>query len=263
MSALSISSAWEATHQFVRREAALLLPVAFAFIGLPGIVIDLVRPVMVPGQEVQAGGWMLAIIPAWFALIYGSLVLSTLALSGGMSVRDALAHAARRLTSAVGVMLMLGFVVVILMTPVAAFVPGAAAGAPAAVPPGVGLYLMAIAVAAIVASIRFLLFNVALVAEEGGAVASLKRSWAMTRGQFWRLLGCMLIFVLATLVIGVAISVAAGSVLLIIGKALGDPALGHVLIAILSGAINAVLSTYLWVMLAMIYRQLSGVRSGM
>lgn len=262
MPALSISSAWDATHQFVRREAALLLPVSLAFIGLPGVVIDLARPTMVPGQAVEPGGWMLAIVAAWFSLIYGSLVLSTLALSSEMSVRDALAHAARRLTSAIGVMLLVGFIAVIALTPVAAVLPGGAAGAPAAIPLPISLYLMAVSIAFIVASIRFLLFNVVLVGEDAKAIASLKRSWALTRGHFLRLLGCMLVFILATLVIGVALSTAIGSVFLIIGKALGDEALGHLLISILAAAINAVLSTYLWVMLAMIYRQLGGASRG-
>ncbi|MBB2996602.1 glycerophosphoryl diester phosphodiesterase membrane domain-containing protein [Paeniglutamicibacter cryotolerans] len=53
-------------------------------------------------------------------------------------------------------------------------------------------------------SVRLLFAPAAIVAEAVGAFASLKRSWVLTRGSWWRLFGIVL---LCGLVVGVAVSV--------------------------------------------------------
>lgn len=53
-------------------------------------------------------------------------------------------------------------------------------------------------------SVRLLFAPAAIVAESLGALASLKRSWVLTRGSWWRMFGILL---LCSLVVGVAVSV--------------------------------------------------------
>lgn len=94
-------------------------------------------------------------------------------------------------------------------------------------------------VVALFLSTRLLFGSVALVLEEIGPIAALRRSWTLTGPSFWRVLGRML---LITLVTAVATGVIAGAVSILGGlvMVLGNEAVGSALVTFLSGTVSGV-----------------------
>jgi membrane-anchored glycerophosphoryl diester phosphodiesterase (GDPDase) len=89
-----------------------------------------------------------------------------------------------------------------------------------------------------------------------GPITALKRSFAMTRGNFWKLLGFVLLLAIAFLVAGVAISAVVGT---LVTLAFGRPepwSVSLLLIALVGGLIQAAFVTIYSAMLARIAVQL-------
>ncbi|OHT20536.1 MULTISPECIES: hypothetical protein [Edaphosphingomonas] len=257
--ALSITAAWDDARRFVAREAGLLVPVALTLLVVPGALVELAMPARVEGGT-PAGPWVLALPILFLSTLLASLTISRLALGGGVSVGEALGHAARRLPVAIGASLILAFAAMLAFMPVAPLLPGQ--GGPPQMGGGAALllmlYMLALLAAVFFVGIRLLLVNVVIVAEPVGVLPALRRSFALTKGHFPKLAGVMLLFAIGSLLIGGAASLAGGAVLIGLGKLLGLEAIGRLLLALLSGCVSAVLSVYFVTTLTMIYRRLTG-----
>lgn len=96
-----------------------------------------------------------------------------------------------------------------------------------------------------------------VVAEERNPFRALSRSFALTKGHGWAVLGLVLLVAVAGLIVSFAVSAVFGSVALLLA---GDR-LGGLLVAILGALTSAALSTVLVVLFAAIYRRLSGSAS--
>lgn len=258
--ALSLNRAWDDANRFIRREIALLVPIALTLMVLPSAVFELVAPPRATA-EAAPGPWLLALpLFALFTLI-GSLTITRLAFQDGLSVGEALRFALRRLPVAIGATLLLLGAAVLAMMPVAPML-SATPGAAPAVGGGAALFLLlyaaALAAGAFFLFVRLLLVNVVIMAEAVGPVQAMKRSFALTGGHFPRLTALLLLFLAVSLVVGGAASLAGGAVFVGLGGLIGQAEIGGVLLALLSGAVSAAVSVYFVVMLTMIYRQIIG-----
>lgn len=258
--ALSLNQAWDDANRFIRREAALIAPIALTLMVLPSAVFELVAPARATA-ETAPGPWLLALpVFALFTLV-GSLAITRLAFQDGLSVGEALGAALRRLPVAIGASLLLLGAAVLAMMPVAPML-AAAPGAAPAVGGGAALFLLlyaaALAAGAFFLFVRLLLVNVVIMAEAVGPVQAMKRSFALTTGHFPKLTALLVLFLVISLVVGGAVSLAGGAVFLGLGRLIGQEEIGRVLLALLSGAVSAALSVYFVVMLTMIYRQITG-----
>jgi hypothetical protein len=99
---ISLGAVWQETADLMRAEAALVMPVALAAFGLPVVLLQLAIPANLT-PETPAGPWMWALLPYVLASMIGSMTISALALRGGISVREALSLALRRIPVAAGV----------------------------------------------------------------------------------------------------------------------------------------------------------------
>ncbi|TVV75041.1 hypothetical protein [Sphingomonas solaris] len=260
MASISISAAWEEANALARREAGLLAPVALALIVLPTVLMDQLRPVATAGAAatgVDPG--VLANPVSLLATLFASLVISLLALGRGISVGEAFRAAARRLAVAVGASVLLGLGFAMLALPAMPLLVGGEA-AVQKLNPALALllllYCIAVMIALLFMLVRLLLLNTVAAAEPLGVIATVRRSWALTQGMFWRLLGVIAAFFAASVVASVAVVAAGGTVLLGLGRLLGDPDLGRLLLSILAATVNAGFVTWLYLMLACVYRQL-------
>jgi hypothetical protein len=263
VASISISKAWDETNALVRREAALLVPVALALITLPGVLIEQLRPA---GDAIGAAAMlsqraMLANGAGLLATLFASLVLTLLALRPGISVAEAMRGAVPRFPIAVGASLLLGLGLALLVAPVMPLLTGGEA-AVQRLNPALALllliYLCTIMVVLLYGVVRLLLLNTVAAAEPLGVFATVVRSWALTRGIVSRLLGFVALFLALSLIVGFAAVAAGGTVLLGLGRLLGDEALGRLLLDIVASLVNTAFVTWLYLMLAAIYRQLGG-----
>lgn len=256
MTTLSLNDAWNETAAFVKREARLLVPVAFALAVLPMAVVRLLIPVPVPGQLPPAGLW-LALVPLAILLgMIGNIAISHLALRSGRSVGEAIAVGARRVLPLLGAFLLLALALSLLVLVVATIgallVPGIG---PTPTPQAVGALLLVLLVlvgpVALYFAARLLLMTPVAAAEEGGTFALIGRSWALTRPHGLKLVG----FILLVAILLIVVSLAVGAVFGLVSVALGGAA-GAVLLVLVDVVLNTVIAVFLTTMIARIYAQL-------
>jgi hypothetical protein len=261
MSKLSVTTAWNETTAFVRREAQLLFPLAFLLVSIPAAVLQLVTPEARPGEIPEAGVWVLVLPAAMLLSMMGSVAICYLVLRPNSSVGEAMSRALRRLPTIIGALLVLiaGGVLVSL---VAGIVIGALAVAGGGATPQaspLAMFLVALLIVALLLLwVRLLLITPIAAQEEGGPIQLLRRSWRLTAGRFWKLVGLVLLTGLVVGVLSLAISGVLGSLIILL---LGQPDRGTVsgsLILLLGAIVNCVVVVFFTVLLARIYAQLAG-----
>jgi len=258
MSRVSLGAAAEQTKSFMRREAGLVLPVAFATFGIALILVALVTPEpAAAGERVKPGLWSLAIIPLMLLAMVGQLAISHLVLRPGASVREAFGAAMARLPTALGMLLLLFAIfaaaglALILVMGVLAVALGAAAQAAAA------LAALAVILVLLFVGARLLMAWPLIVDRSAGPVATLQAAFALSKGFFWKFLLLTLAFALVYMILTGAVQLGLGSILLIFGKLVGAEGAAAFLTAIVVALLGAALQAAWAVLLAFVYRQLT------
>ena len=252
MTSLSISSAWTETAAFVRRQFGVLFLIAFGLIALPTVFFQALAPQAAPGEVPELGAWALLLLPLMALTALGSLTITVLALREG-DPADAFRTALRRFLVLLGAALLLALGVLVCVFPlvvVAAFVARTETSLTiltAFLFIAVSLFLW----------VRLMLINPVTASEEGGPITVIRRSWRLTAGHFGGLVGLVLMFALAVLVLSIAVTSVAGSLIVLVAGQPEPGNLSSVLILLLTGILNAVLSIYFTVLVARIYNQLA------
>ncbi len=267
MATLSVSAAWNETAAFVARERRLLFPLAFMLTALPAALLDLVMPPPpAPGQLPQAGLWLAAVPLTFIAAMIGNIALSVLSLRPGLSVAEALGRGLRRFPILLAVVLLLmiaGALLLFVAAMVAVLVtPGALDAAKSGVPtPATGtaaLLMLAIVLPALLyVGARLTVLTPLAANEDSGPLAMIGRSWRLTAGYVWRLIGFLVLAGLLVGVLSTAVQSVAGllSALILGSIAPGSP--GALLVILVMLVVNTVIGAYLAVLIARIYAQLA------
>ncbi len=257
---LSIGTAWTEAAAFVRSERRLIAPVVLGLVMVPAVIASMVQPSVAPGVRPPPGGWMIVTLFMIMAMVIGQLAIALLATGWRGSVGSAIGRALKRVPT----LILAGFAVMIpmflLLTLVMALmgVKGGADGQLSKSAAGLAslpLVLLFIATILFVA-VRLLPLVPIVANSDQGPVAALKRSFQMTKGNFWKLLGFTLLLSIAFLVVTVAVSAVTGSLLTL---AFGRPeawSVSLLLMALVGGLIQAAFVTIYTAMLARIAVQL-------
>ncbi len=262
MASLSISQAWNETAAFIKRESGLILPIALLLLAVPSAALQIFMPTPpVPGQTPEAGAWLLLLPVVMIASIVGTVAISYLALRPGTSVGEGLHVGLRRFLPVFLASLLIGLAALIVLTPIGILIMGSAmtSGNPTAAAGGaITLFALIFLIVGIVVWTRLMLMTPVAAAEGVGPIALIRRSWALTRGHFWKLLGLVLLMVVVAIVVIGAISAIVGIFIIMLA---GPPEPGStslILTTIVSSVVSAVFSAIFVILLARIYIQLSG-----
>ena len=260
MRKLSISRAWDETKAILSRDGKLFASVALALITFPTLITGYLNPKGMTDASPPLWASIVTLI-ASLVVFGGQLACIRLALGPSITVGSAIGHGMRRMP-----IYFLAILIVVAGLLLAA-VPFALALSAAGVPM-TGTTLpntppVVIAVILYFALICFIFVRMCMTApaasgEAIGAIAIIRRSWELTAGNFWRLLGFLLLFLVATMLIVLALHSAIG---LVVSLALGpvEPmSASAVVIALIDALINAVVTVLLTVMLARMYVQVAG-----
>lgn len=247
MKSVSIGAAWLEASAFVKRESALLLPVALLFLAIPLILVfQSIPPELREGAaeasraEPQLSGMAaLLILVCSVVMIGGTLALYALSLKPGISVGEALRLALVRMPVSLGATLLMGMAI----------------GVPAAALSTVSLPLgsLLMVAAAFFVSARLLMLNPLIVDRPVGMIAALQLGWRMTRGQVGRLL----VYVIAISLPIMLTETVAQVMLGLIGYALGGAALGTAFSDVGSAVVLALGQMLMIAMTSSLYRQLA------
>ncbi|MDP8994420.1 MAG: glycerophosphoryl diester phosphodiesterase membrane domain-containing protein [Pseudomonadota bacterium] len=267
--ALSLGEAWNETAQFVKREAGLLFPLALLLIALPIAIVGAISPPQPPPGQLPPLGLWTALLPVAFLLgMIGNIAISYLALRPNTSVGEALSRGLKRLLPLVGavLLLMLGF---LLLAVVLATIVAALAGGVGGPQPGPGasaamaiLFVIMLPIMVYLAA-RLLLTTAVAAAEEAGPIGLIRRSWQLTGGHVWTVIGFILLMAIAVLVVMLAVGLVAGSLIVLLAGQPQPGSLSAFLMLLVSAALNTVITVYVTSMVARIYAQLArGSTSG-
>ena len=261
---VSVTAAWNETAAFVKREARLLFPLAFMLIALPVAILQALVPAASEGEMPPPGAWLALIPLVMIATGIGNIAIAYLAVRPNRSVRDAIGRGARRLLPLLGALLLLVLVltaaVFVASTVAALVVPGATQGAATGQPtPALGMAMLIVALLLLPLLLfvagRLMLMTPVAAAEDGGPIAIIRRSWALSAGYFWKLLGALVLMMIAMWVVMLAVEAVFGSLIILLA---GQPRPGNTsafLIILVRAALNTVIAVYFYTMIARIYAQ--------
>jgi hypothetical protein len=243
---------------FLRGHHALLLPIGLAFFALPTLIVSWAMPAPNPQDPTSsppAGGWMLWLIPLFIAYLVGNVAISALALRANLSVREAIRTGVRSLRiGAVVVGLLIAFlvlVVVIVSLIGALLVVGGFETSGA-----VGLMMTLLFMLVLWLLARTLPIWALIADRAVPPVAAIRQSFALTRGETWKILLVTIMFVAVASVLSAAVRFTLGSIFLVIGRMAADQSLSSFLIILLNAVIGGVLTTAWTLFAAMLYRRL-------
>lgn len=258
---MDLNPAFDDSMAFIRREYRLILPVAVGTMGLAVLLLGLVIPPISADGQLPPGLWLWWLIPVGFMTGIGTLALSALRLFPGLSVGEALRCGLRHIIplllvlfanlillifalSALGVALML----TLGSGPEAAVIEAMVFGMP------LTIYLGA----------RLSLASSALVARhpQESSIKAIKRGIAMTKGHSWRIALIMMAGFFVYLFMLFTLTAVFGSMFMLLGKLIGDPAFGETLTRLLITFYVSVFFASFTILLASIYQRLSTRNNG-
>jgi len=258
---LSISRAWDESRDIFRRDGGLIASVALALIVLPQAVLGLFSPQQGVQSEPSAAVQLLTLVVGLVALV-GQLAIIRLAIGPSITVGTAIRHGVRRFPATFGAFLLLVLALVLVTVPVLlifAVALGADLSQMQSRPDGPTAVLVLLLVLFILAiSVRFTLLTSVATAEAIGPVAILKRAWALTRGNYWRLLGFLLLLIVAALVLLIVAALLGGFIARLISPDVEPLSLSALIIALFTAAAQGAFSILGSLMLARIYVQVAG-----
>jgi hypothetical protein len=258
MRKLSLSMAWDETKAIVAHDGRLLTSVALALIALPTAISTLLTP---GGMNASTGVWIdVILIIASLVALAGQLALIRLAIGPSITVGGAIAHGMRRMPLYFLAVLLIVVVLVLAAIPFAIVL--AAMGvdleqAPKQIAGPVLLAALLYLALLLFAAVRMIMAAPAASAEHIGPIRIITRSWALTSGNSWRLLGFILIFFIGAIILLMAIQ---SVVVLLVSIVLGpvDPMSASALVvALVQAIVNAAISALFAVMIARLYVQLA------
>jgi hypothetical protein len=260
MAGLSISKAWDDTKRIVAHDGRLIASVALALVALPTAVTSLIDPKGAAG--VSGPRWMLVVmLVASLAALAGQLALVRLALGPSITVGSAIAHGLKRMP----IYLLSAILIVVVLMALA--IPFGLALAALGVPvdaktmpmtPGVTFVLLLFIALVVFIAVRMLMTAPVASAEDIGPVAIIQRSWSLTAGHWWRLLGFLLSFFIGAVVALLAVSAVSGAVAALLFGPIEPMSASALLVALVEALANAAITGLFAVMLARIYAQLAG-----
>jgi hypothetical protein len=252
MAKLSVSRAWDETKAVLKSDGRLIAAVALAMIVLPGTVNDMAMPPAPPGEIPEPGAWLIVALVTILVGIVGQLAIIRLASGSRMTVGEAIRHGARRALAYIGATLIwvgpFAVAMVLLVPKVTPAQPNAGAAAAFLLLVGLMLFLF----------VRLLMSAPVATNEQAGPVQILQRSWALTRGNWWRLFGFLMILLVMVFVLMIAINAVVGTLISLVMGASEPLSVGALIISLFTQLAMAVVSVIFLLMLARFYAQLSG-----
>lgn len=261
MSSLSIGKAWDEAKAALQANRKLIVPVALGMVLLPAVIASMVEPQVPTGQQPPAGPWMLVALAMLIVMMVGQIAIVLLVNGWRGSVGEAIKQAARRVPTlilaalAISVPVILLFSAILAATALDSLESGQFNWTSIS---GTGWLLVLLCLLLLFyVAVRLLPLVAVAACEPVGPIAALKRSFALTSGHFWRLLGFIVMLMIGFLIVAMVVGMVVGGMVTL---AFGQPeswSISLLLIALAGGLVQAGFVMVYTGMLARIYAQLS------
>ena len=265
---IRMGTIWDRSVEVMRGRSSILTTIAALTIFLPAVVRAGIAAYAAPGSPGAAMIGGLATLVTTVIAIFGGLALIAVASDPATDSGRAYAIARARLLPAIGLSLLLLLGLAVLLIPAGALLVAsgidfsAAARGETTTPTSMApiallfLYMLVAFVVMIWLAARLSLFNPVIVNERAG-IATFARSWTLTRGLTWRIIGVFLLFGVVVGVTVLAVQLVSGLVFaLLLGQSQRATALflAAVCVAVVTTVYTVVQSTFL----AQLYNAVTG-----
>jgi hypothetical protein len=238
----------------------LLVSVALALIVFPAIVVGIIAPPQ-PGAAPSGSAQILRLVVGLIAIV-GQLALIRLALGPSTTVGDAIGHGVRRFPAALGALVLLVLIMAVILIPLMVVlmlltgIDPSQAGA--ARSPQMGLVILVIALVALFVSVRFTLISPVASAEAIGPIKIVRRTWDLTKGHYWRILGLVVLLLIAAIVLLMTGGVIGGLLARLVSSDIEPFSVAALIVSLVAGIVQGAFSVLASVMLARVYAGLAG-----
>ena len=246
---VNMGNVWDRATEFLSDNLSVIVPVALVGIVLPDAVSTIIAPL---GPQSSTATAVVGVIGLALSLValWGQLAIVALAIDPPAGRQAAVRRASARFLPMIGVslVLLLGFTLLILPIPIILALSGydvqaAMNGAQVEVPTAAGgfvaLYALVLLPVLFFIAARMALLTPVIVAERLG-LGAVRRSFDLTRGIVWKVIGVMILY---GIVFGVALLAARtvfGSILELLVGGEGVVSAATVLTAIVVSVVQAV-----------------------
>lgn len=266
MTAFSLGTVWEETIAFMRRESALLIPVAFATFG-PGQILLRMAMTATQAQRAPAAApslEALLLLPAALLIMFGNIAIATLVLTPGVSVGEAMARAAKALPRTFLALFLLGLAVAaaVVLVGMAAAMGAMVFGANLRSPSVNGPLLLLMLIPIFVIMIRMLLLAPAVAMEKLGVIDTLRRNWALSRDNLLRFTFLVMLVGFLNFLLSAIETFVVGSLIELLKLATDQTELLNGLRLVINAALESLLSMAMAVYVALVYRHVAGANPG-
>jgi hypothetical protein len=246
---VNMGNVWDRTTEFLSDNLGAVVPIALLTIFVPQSISGAIKLAGTAVTPALGQGIVLALL---VPMLWGQLAITALALRPDAGRGAAQATATRRFLPALAAMLILFGVIVLLFLPIVIALaangvdltaltssnPGPKPDISPALAGFIGLYGLAWLVVAAFVSVRLSTLLFPVIAAEGGIVSALRRSFALSRGIAWKLLGVVLLFGLVVGVASIAVTSVFGTLFRFLDPTAGPFAIGSIIVAILGGLVT-------------------------
>lgn len=244
---VNMGNVWDRATEFVSDNLSAIAPIALLAIFLPATLSASIQPIAEQSATamlvVQIAGLVLTVVMLW-----GQLAIIALATGAAASRAAATRLATARLPTMLGLsgLLLIGTLLLMVPIPVVLGIGGydvdaAMRGVPAELPAGasgfVAIYVLILLPLFFFLAARLALLTPIVVRERLG-IGAFRRSFALTRGITWKIVGVVLLY---GIVFGVAMLAAQfvfGAILQLVAGGEGDISVATVLTAVLVSAVQ-------------------------
>lgn len=267
-----MSNVWDRTTAFVAAHRGDLTVIALLGIALPSAASAIVDPLSVAPDGTTRMVVSITGILALLITIWGQLGITALTLADGGGVGRAMATASSRFLPLLGAVIPVALGAVLLALPFILILLASGAdlaqmGAPGYKPPvtpGVGLAMFAYLIVW-VPLMLFLAARLALIAPiviaEHLSFRAIGRSWALTRGLAFKIIGVLLIYAVVVIVAVFATRIVAGTVTRLLLPSEEPVSAALVLTAITVALVTALFSVLSTVFVAQLYKAVAATPS--
>lgn len=255
MAKASISRAWEEARGILGKEARTLTTVALALLVLPSIIIGTLSPGALSGAQSADVTTLILMVVAGVIGLVARITLARIAIGPRTTLGAVMRLALQRSVAALLAFLLFMIPAALLVGPFLLQV----IRNPQQPPPGPSLAFLVLSIVAFVVGVRLLILVIpAAAAETSGPVALLRQSWQRTRGNWWRLIGFVLLFVIGSTIAATVVQWILGGVLLVAGGEIEPMTFSALVLSAALAVVGALFAVIFAVMVARIYLQLAG-----
>jgi hypothetical protein len=269
---VNMGNVWDRTAEFLNDDARALMPIALLTLLIPHSVRALISGAA-EGEISPLAAGVIGLICVLIAL-WGQLAVVALALDPDGGRQRAAAAASRGYGRALGAMVLVFAVLLVLALPIGGVL--AANGVDlAAIRAGggmaqanlsggaaafVSIYAVILSVLVFVAAIRLALLYPVVIAQ-GGTIAAIRRSVALTHGIVWKMIGVWLLFAIVYIVAWLAVRSGIGTIVGLLGSSTSPFSFGRIVVAVMGGLVSMALALVVAAFSAKLYLAVTAPRA--